>query len=382
MNYDLTESQKELYKSILKFFRTQINNELNHEFSRDAWRKCADFGLLALPVPEKYGGLGESYLSSAIATMALGHACDDSGFVFAINNHLWACQTAICICGNDMQKEKYLPSMVNGNMIGAFACTEPDAGSDPINMKTYAEHVGNGYRLNGRKCFISNAPIANVILVIARTSKTNTLAGLTAFLVETNNTGVIIEKETQKMGLQSCPMSDVVFDNCIIDENMIVGKMGSGINVLNTALEWERCFEFASHIGAMKRIMHLCLDYSKQRIQFQQTIGNYQAVAHKIADMKVRVELSELLLYKIVSKKDEMKHAYVETSIFKLFVSESYVTTCVDALQIFGAYGYASENKIENELRCALASTIYAGTSEIHRNTLYGILSATKESEI
>lgn len=378
MDFEINNTQYELYESIIDFFKTQINPKLDEKFSRNLWNDCADFGLFSLFVPSEYGGLGESYLTAAIAMIAIGYACKDSGFTFAINNHLWACLATILSCGNLSQKNKFLPPLINGESIGAFAVTEPEAGSDTLNIKTFAEKVENGFIINGRKSFISNAPISDIMVVITKTNRVKNIGGLTAFIVPTDLKGIILEKNTEKMGLNLCPMADVVFNDCFVSEKNILGKVGSGINVLNTALELERCFEFASHIGAMEKIMDLCIGYSKQRKQFDKSINNYQAVSHKISDMKVKIELSKLLLYKIAATKDKNIHSYMDTSIFKLFVSESYIKTCLDALQIWGAYGYAKDSSIEQEIRCALSSTIYAGTSEIQRNAIFKLLSATK----
>lgn len=373
MDFSLSKEQEEMYNETVAFAEKNLNDK-NYldSFSYEMWQKTAEFGLFGLNVPEEFGGLGESFVLSAIVIEALGYACINNGFVFAVNNHIWVGLNLIQQYGTELLKNKYLKSMVEGKQIGAIAITEADAGSDAHSMNADAKEIEGGFLLNGNKMFISNGTIADIFIVFAKTGM-DTAQRITAFVVEKNFNGVIIGKDIPKMGLKSCPMSEVIFQNCFIPKENVLGKVNSGEIVMNGALEWERCYEFACHVGAMQRVLKKCIEYANQRKQFGADLSKYQAVTHKIADMRMKIELSRLMLYKIAWLKDQKKRAFLETSIFKVFVSESYIQTCKDAMQIFGAYGYTEEYGLEREMRDALACSIYSGTNEMQRNTIYNI---------
>lgn len=375
MDFNFSPEQKELRQEIIDFSRKKLNiPEFYEKFSPYMWEAISDFGLLGITIDEKYGGLGESYLTAAIALEALGYSCKNNGFVFVVNNHIWVSQNLIALYGSDYLKDKYLPTMVQGKSIGAIAITEADSGSDSLSMRTIAEEDGDYYILNGSKMFISNGPIAGTFIVFAVT-QTEPTKKITAFVVDRDLPGVICGNDIGKMGLNACPTCEIMFQNCRVPKENILGRLNQGSMIMTSALEWERCYEFAPHVGAMQRIMELCIEQAKSRKQFGQPIERYQAVSHKISEMKMNLELAKLMLYKIGWLKDNKKSAFQETSIFKLFVSESYIKTCRDALQIFGAYGYTTEYDIERELRDALACSIYSGTNEMQKNTIYQMIS-------
>lgn len=374
MDFQLTKEQKQYRREIINFAKNNLNDEeFLENFSERMWKKISDFGFLGLVIDEEYGGLGESYLTAAVALEALGYGCENNGFVFVVNNHIWVSQNLIYLYGQKELKDKYLPDMVVGKKIGAIAITEADSGSDALSMETYACEQNGNYVLNGSKMFISNGPIADVFVVIAVTQK-EPVKRYTAFIVEKSFEGIHIGKNIEKMGLGACPTSEITFTNCIVPKKNIIGKFNEGNIVLTNALEWERCYEFASHIGAMQRIMEKSIEYVNQRKQFGKPIKEYQAVSHKISDMKISLEMARLMLYKIAWLKDNKRSAYSEVSMFKVFVSENYIKTCRDALQIFGAYGYTKEYPLERELRDALACSIYSGTNEMQRNTIFQML--------
>jgi alkylation response protein AidB-like acyl-CoA dehydrogenase len=375
MDFALTNEQKELQAEIITFSNDYLNDEKDRDsFSYEMWNRLCQFGLFGINVSEEYGGMGESYLTSAIAIEALGYGCKNNGFVFVVNNHIWVGLNIIYLYGSDLLKKKYLREMVEGKLIASIAITEADSGSDAFSMKTTATEDDDVYILNGSKMFISNGNIADVFLVFAQTNVYGQEA-ITGFVVEKNFEGVTCGPEIEKMGLDSCPMCEVTFKNVRLPKENILGGVGNGKKILTAALEWERCYEFASHVGAMQRVMEKSIKYANEREQFGKPISSYQSITHKIADMRTRVELSRLLLYKIAWLKDQKKSAYIETSIFKVYVSESYIATCKDAMQIMGAYGYTKEYGIECEMRDALACSIYSGTNEIQRNTIYGMSS-------
>lgn len=373
MDFSLTAEQKEYEKEVRKFAASNLNVEGTMEvFSKELWKKIADFGLLGIIVDEKYGGLEEDFLTAAIVMESLGYGCENNGLVFAVTNHIWVALNIIYLYGTEFLKDKYLPSMVSGDLIGAFALTEADSGSDALQMETFAEKTEDGYLLNGSKMFISNGPIADVFIVIARMDRES--VKYSAFVVEKSFVGVEVGKPIEKMGLNACPFSEVRFENCLIPAENLLGREGIGQHIMAATLEWERCYEFAPHVGAMRRVMEECKKYVNERHQFNRPIKDFQAISHKIADMEVSIEMAKNMLYKVAWIKDQGKRAFKESAILKLYVSENYIKICQDAMQIFGAYGYTKDYKIERELRDALACSIYSGTSEIQRNTIFQMI--------
>ncbi len=371
MNFELSKEQIELRNEIIQFAKKHLNEKKYYEsFSYEMWEKVSDFGLLGITLDEDLGGLGESYLTAAILFEALGYSCKNNGFVFVINNHIWVAQNLISLYGSKRLKEKYVPYMVSGKHIGAIAITEADAGSDAFSMRSVAIDCGDYYELTGTKMFVSNGSIADIFIVFAITKNIPNKC-LTAFVVEKQFSGVKVSEDINKMGLESCPTSVIIFEHCRIPKENVLGKIDQGGYLMTSALEWERIFEFIPHIGAMQRVMESCIEHVNSRTQFGKFLGEYQAISHKIADMKVRIEMARMMMYKVAWLKDQGKSAYVESSIFKLYVSDSYINTCREAIQIFGAYGYAKEYDVERELRDAIASSIYSGTNEIQRNTIY-----------
>lgn len=374
MDFRLSKEQKEYRQEIINFSCENLNDSNYFErFSLEMWKKVSDFGLLGMTIGEEYGGLGECYETAAIAFETLGYACKNNGFVFAINNHIWVSQNMIYLYGSNYLKDKYLHDMVSGKTIGTIGITEAESGSDALNMNTKAEFINGFYILNGNKIFISNGPIADIFVVFAITESEPTKK-ITAFVIQKDFDGVSIGENIEKMGLNACPMCELSFDNVKIPPNNILGKLNCGSNILTGALEWERCFEFAPYIGVMQRIMEESIKHTRARKQFGKPISEYQAISHRIAEMQVSIELSRLMLYKIAWLKDKGRSAFKEASIFKLFVSENYIKTCRDAMRIFGAYGYTKEYDLERELRDALASSIYSGTNEIQKNTIFNLI--------
>lgn len=374
MNFELTSDQIKLKQEIINFAQENLNDEENLEkFSYDMWKKVSEFGLFGLTVPEEYGGLNESFLTAAIAIEALGYSCKNNGLVFVINNHIWVALNLINLYGSRELKEKYLDKMVAGELIGAISLTEADAGSDAMNMSSSATEQEDHFVLNGSKMFISNGPIADLFIVFAMTSM-KPFKQITAFVVEKKFQGVVIGKNIEKMGLNACPTSEITFNHVKIPKENILGRKNMGSSLMTNALEWERCYEFAPHVGAMQRLMETSYKYANDRIQFGQPISQFQGVSHKISEMKVAIELSRLMLYKIAWLKDQGKSAFLEVSIFKTYVSEQYIKTCKNALQIHGAYGYTKEYGIERELRDAIACDIYSGTSEMQKNTIFTMI--------
>jgi len=371
MNFSMSQDQQEYRNEVLNFAKNHLKpKSFNVGFQQEMWDAISEFGLFGLSIDEEYDGLKESYLTAAIAYESLGYGCEDNGFVFAVTNHVWVALNMISLYGNRALKDKYIAKMMSGKLIGAFALSEAEAGSDALNMAMTAEKKGDKFIVNGSKMFISNGSVADVFLVIARTESASPNK-FTCFVVDRSMKGLKTGPEIEKMGLHSCPMAELILEDCEVPKENILGGFGMGYALMLSALEWERIFEFAPHVGAMKRIMERCIEHSIKRRQFGKAIGEFDAVSHKIAEMRASIEMAKLMLYKAAWLKDEGKSAFLEASVFKLFVSENYVKLCQNAMQIFGAYGYAEEYGIERELRDALACTIYSGTTEIQKNTIY-----------
>jgi hypothetical protein len=375
MDFALTEDQILLKETVRAFaekhFRESlIERDEKAEFDAEGWKKLAEFGIFKLPIPEAYGGLGKDAFNCLIVMEALGYGCPDSGLLFAAGSHLWTCEIPILTFGTDAQKAKYLPDLSSGALIGGHAMTEPDSGSDAFSIRTKAVRKGDVYILNGAKTFISNAPIADVLVVFASTDKDKGFAGISAFIVEKGFPGYSVGRPLKKMGLKTSPTSEVILQDCVVPVSNRLGPEGAGSAIFNAEMDWERSCLFGCHLGALERQLERCIEYSKTRHQFGQPIGKFQSISHKIADMKVRLELARLILYKVAWSKSTGQKAPVDSAIAKLFLSEAYVKSSLDAIQIHGGYGYMAEFGVEKDLRDAVASRIYSGTSEIQKNVI------------
>jgi hypothetical protein len=377
MDFGLSPEQAELKRAVLEFARRELNDDLAKRdeagtFSRAAWSKCAGFGLLGLPVPAEYGGQGQDLLTTTVAMEALGQGCRDNGLVFSLNAQMWAVQMPILHYGTEEQKRAWLPKLVSGEAIGAHAITEPGAGSDVFSLTSRATRVAKGYRIDGAKTFSTNAPIADLALAFAYLDRGEDAKAkaLTAFLVPRNTPGVTFSKPIEKMGLRTSPMGEVVFDGCVLPESARLGPEGAGMAIFNSAMEWERACIFAGHLGAMERLLEDSIKYARERRQFGQPIAKFESVADKVADMKVAIEAGRFLLYRVGWLKQQGRNAVLEAALAKLFVSETHVQAALDALQLFGGYGYMKEYPIEREVRDALSGTLYSGTSEMQRKII------------
>ena len=375
MDFELSSEQQELRSAVRTFGREQLNDGLEARddagtFSRDAWMKCAEFGVLGLPVPAEYGGQGLDLVTTTIAMEALGWGCRDNGLVFSLNAQMWAVQMPIVHYGSEDQKREWLPRLVTGRAIGAHAITEPGAGSDVFSLTTKAERRSGGYLLNGQKTFATNAPVADLALAFAYLQRDGERPALTAFLVPRGTPGVTFGNPIPKMGLRTSPMGEVIFEDCFVPDSARLGPEGAGMRIFNSAMEWERACIFAGHLGAMERLLDDCISYAKKRKQFGQPIAKFESIADKIVDMKVAIEAGRWLLYKVGWLAGKGKNAVLEAAMAKLFVSEMHNQAALAALQLHGGYGYMKEYPIEREVRDALSGTLYSGTSEMQRKII------------
>jgi alkylation response protein AidB-like acyl-CoA dehydrogenase len=376
MDFELTEDQRNLQKAAIDFARSQLGHtdmvrrDREQEFDHVGWNRCADFGVLAMPIPETYGGLGHGPVEMIAVMEGLGYAIRDQGLLFSINAHLWTNSIPILLYGTDEQKQKYLPRLSKGELIGANAASEPDAGSDVFAMRTRAERRGGSYLLNGAKTFVSNAPVAGLFVAYATLDPSLGAMGVTAFLVERDTPGLRIGRKMEKMGLRTSPMAEVIFENCEIPASQRLGREGRGLTVFECSMEWERGCILANCLGVMRRQLEQCIEHARTRKQFGKPIGKFQSVANRIVDMKVRLDTSRPVVYRIGRLKQNNAPAMLESAVAKLYVSDCYVKSCLDAIQIHGGYGYMTEQLIELELRNAVGSTLYSGTTEIQRNII------------
>jgi len=376
MDFSLTEEQQILRGNIIRFAHEALNEKVverdrEQRFSRELWRKCGEMGLQGLPVPEQYGGSGLDALSSAIALEALGYGCHDGGLVFSLCAHLLSCVVPLWQYGNEEQKQRYLPRLCNGTLVGVHAMTEPGSGSDAFALRTKAEPDGSGFCINGTKTLISNGPIADLVIVFAMTDPDKGYyGGVTAFLVESDTPGFRVSQKFETMGVRTAPLGELVFEDVHVPTEAVLSGVGAGSTLFTQVMDWERICLFASHIGTMERLLEQSIKYARTRTQFGQSIGKFQAVAHRIVDMKVQLEAARLLTYRAAWRLGRVKHVSMDASMAKLFVSESLVKAALDTVQIHGGHGYMTEYEVERALRDAVGSTIYSGTSEMQRNII------------
>jgi alkylation response protein AidB-like acyl-CoA dehydrogenase len=375
MDFELTEEHVAIKRGAARFAQKALNDGMIERdrdgvFSRELWAKCADFGIQGSAFPHKYGGNDADILSTMLLMEGLGYGCKDSGLIFAINGQMWTVQMPILRFGSDAQKDRYLPKLCSGEWIGAHGMTEPDSGSDAFSLRTTAKLDGDYYVLNGTKMFSSNAPVADVFMVFATLDRSKGFMGVTAFVVERGFPGFSVGKGIGKMGLRTAPMAELILEDCRVRVENRLGREGNGAAIFEDAIEWERSCILASLLGGMERQLETCIGYAKERKQFGKPIGKFQSVANKIVDMKVRMETARLILYKVAWMKQVYGKAPMEAAIAKLYLSESWVRSCLDAIQIHGGYGYTTEYELERDLRDSVASTLYSGTSEIQRNVI------------
>lgn len=381
MDFSWPESYLKLKAEIIEFAQRELNEnlverDLKGEFSKDRWQSCADFGIQALAAPAKYGGRDEEIdiLQAMPAMEGLGYGCRDHGLTLALNAQMWTVQLPIVEFGTEEQRLKFLPDMVAGRLIGAHAITEEEAGSDAFAIQMTAKKVEAGYLLNGRKRLITLAPVADMALVFATTDTKLGKWAVTAFLVEKGTQGFRSGPIQHKMGLRTVPIGELIFENCLVPFESILGKPGSGFSILQHTLEFDRCCILASRLGAMEKQLEEAIRYAQGRKQFGQPIGKFQSVANRLVDMKLRLETARLLLYKTAWLKKMNKPATMETALLKLHLGESALVNSIDALRTYGGIGYLTENEVERDVRDAVGGVLYAGTSDIQRNIIAAML--------
>jgi alkylation response protein AidB-like acyl-CoA dehydrogenase len=375
MDFDLSEEQQQWQEAATEFAQKALappagERDLESTFDRKQWQACAEFGVLGMPIPEEYGGLNLGLGATMAVMEGLGYASADQGLLFSINAHLWTNSIPILRYGTPEQKEKYLPGLCDGTLIGANGASEPEAGSDVFAMLTRAEKTADGYVLNGTKMFVTNAPVCDLIVAYATIDPALGPMGVTGFIVERSMPGVSVSAKMEKMGLRSSPMAELIFENVEVPASQRLGREGRGIAVFECSMEWERGCILANCVGAMQRQLETCLQYARTRKQFGKAIGKYQSVANRLVNMKIRIDTCRPLVYRIASLKDNDRDALMEASIAKVHIAECYVQNSLEAIQTFGGYGYMTEQRVERDLRDAVGSYLYSGTLDIQRNII------------
>ena len=361
----------------------ELGSELNADlatadregrFDQGKWQRVAEAGLLGSFVPRRWGGLGLDPLTAVAMLEGFGYGCRDNGLNLAVNGQMWAVEEPILRFGTDEQREQYLPGLISGDLIGAHAMTEPESGSDTFSLSTTAQATGDGFVLNGSKTLIGMAPVSDLALVYAKTAPERGRWGVSAFIVDTDAPGVSKTGPFEKMGLRTAPLGGFAFEDCFLPESSLLGPLGAGASIFAESMEWERSFVGASYLGAMARQLDETVEYAKTRRQFDQPIGKFQSVSNRVADMRLRLEASRLLLYRCAWMKSHGDAAGVESALANLQVAESFVANSLDAIRVNGGRGYLSEFEVERDLRDAVGGIIYSGTSDIQRGIVAGLM--------
>ncbi|SNT26938.1 acyl-CoA dehydrogenase family protein [Tropicimonas sediminicola] len=379
----LTTEQIELRDAARDFAAANLGRDLEARDRRGAedaedwlgdWRKCAEYGFLSVQLPVEFGGRGMSVSSTAAMLEGLGMGCADNGLTLAVNGQVWAVTEAIKTFATDEQARRWLPGLGDGSLIGADGMTERDSGSDAFALETTAERVDGGYVLNGEKILIGLAPRCDIALVFASTDPAAGRWGVSAFIVEAGDEGFERGLPASKMGLRTAPLGGLTLNNCFVPEDRLLGGEGDGGAIFQHSVEWERCFIFASHVGSMARQLEQCVDFAGRRKVFGTAIANHQSVGNRLADMRLRLETSRLMLYHAAEMKDRGEPCTMTAAMTKLHISEAFVANSTDALRIHGGAGYMTETGVERDLRDALGGVIYGGTSDIQRQVISAIL--------
>lgn len=375
MDFSWTPEDRQAWSSAIDFGKTELDFDLveldrREAFNREGWQRLAAHGILGFPIPRRYGGSERGYMTTARALEGLGQGCRDNGLLIAAGAHIWACEIPILLFGTEAQKERYLPGLASGALIGSNAMTEPEVGSDVAAIQTTARRTDAGYVLDGRKVYVTNGPVADVAIVFATVDPARGREGLCAFIVDKGQPGFHVERTVPKMGLRTAAMGEFRLEGCELPQGSLLGEEGAGLLIFSQMMEYERGLILTPALGAMARIIDRCVARARERQQFGKPIGQFQSVANKLVDMKLRLETARGLVYRYAWQKSQGRLAMLDASLVKLHVSESWVQTCLDAVQIHGGQGYLTEAELEREVRDALGSRLLSGTSEIQRELI------------
>jgi alkylation response protein AidB-like acyl-CoA dehydrogenase len=370
MDFGWSADETALFAQTERFARERLTGFPQDAFSREAWARAAAQGLCGLSVGSDDGGSGCGALVTARLLEAVGQGSDNLGFGFSLAAHLFAVTMPIAEFGTAEQRTRHLPGLLAGTTIGGNAISEAQAGSDVFSLAARATRDGERYVLNGEKSWVTNGPEAGLFLVYAKTEPKHGYLGISAFLVDGRAPGVRVGATMRKIGLGAASTSSVYFDDVVVDADARLGAEGQGALIFEQSMAWERSCLFGLYVGAMEQQLARVVGYAQQRAQFGKPIGEHQAIAHKIANMKLRLELARLALYRACWQKDRGDDATLAISLAKVAVSEAVVQSSLDAIQIHGGLGVVVDVGIERVLRDAVPSLLFSGTSEVQRNII------------
>ena len=365
-----TEDQSAIREAARDFARAEIEpgaaaRDLNSEFPAEIIRQLGEMGFLGMTVPEAYGGAGVDFLSYILALEQVAYADASVAVTMSVNNSV-ACGPILAF-GTEAQKQTYLRPLANGELLGGFMLTEPDAGSDASALKCRAIKVEGGWHLNGAKAWITNGGVGRYFVIMARTDPDKGKRGISAFILDAHQPGVLMGRPEAKMGLRSSKTVMVALEDAFVPEDAILGKPGDGLKVAFGGLDGGRVGIAAQALGIAQRAMDESLAYARTRISFGKPIGEHQMIQTYLAEMEARLQASRLLVYRAAALKEAGRPCTVEAATAKLFTTESAVWICDRAVQIHGGYGYSHEYLVERLYRDIRVTTIYEGTSEIQR---------------
>jgi isovaleryl-CoA dehydrogenase len=370
LDFDLGDMVGALRNQIEAFSEKEIapraaEIDRSNEFPMDLWKKFGDLGVLGITVEEEYGGAGLGYLEHTIAMEEISRASASVGLSYGAHSNL--CVNQIRRNGNAEQKKRYLPKLIDGTNVGALAMSEPGAGSDVVSMKLKAEKKGDRYILNGNKMWITNGPDADVLVVYAKTDPTAGSKGITAFLIEKSFKGFSTAQKLDKLGMRGSNTCELVFRDCEVPAENVLGDVGKGVRVLMSGLDYERAVLAAGPLGIMQAALDVALPYVHERKQFDQPIGNFQLVQGKLADMYTTLNASRAYVYAVAKACDRGQTTRKDAAGAILFAAENATKVALDAIQLLGGNGYINDYPTGRLLRDAKLYEIGAGTSEIRR---------------
>jgi isovaleryl-CoA dehydrogenase len=370
MDFELPEEYQLAYQSAFDFGQKEIrphNAEIERtdDFPPWLWKRLADQGYTGIAIPEEYGGSGGDYMMAALVARGIGRA--NGAISMSYGAHLNLCAHNIMRNGTEEQKRKYLPGLASAEMIGALGLTEPNAGSDAMGIRTIARPVDGGYLVNGSKVFITNGPIADLIILYTKTRPEAGSRGITAFIFETKTPGFAVARKLQKLGMHGSPTGELVFEDAFVPAENVLGKVDEGYKVVMSGLDIERAFYAVSGIGGLEAALEMSIKYAKEREQFGQPIANFQLIQAKLADMYTDLEAARHMAHRALWLAQQGKRVSKEAAAALLFVARASSRAANEALQIHGGWGYLTDFEVERLWRNARLGEIGAGTTEIRQ---------------